>query len=65
MIIENMLRKSSGKMTVHELQKITGFLNFLGRAITPGRAFTRHLYGYVRGKVFKPHHHIRLTQEMK
>ena len=28
------------KITVHQLQKNCGFLNFLGRAIIPGRAFT-------------------------
>ena len=32
------------KITFHELQKLTGFLNFLSKAIVPGRAFTRRLY---------------------
>ena len=34
------------KMTLKQLQKICGFLNFLGRAVVPGCAFTRRLYMY-------------------
>ena len=43
-LLTNALAKVSGKITVKECQWICGFLNFLGRAIVPGRAFTRHLY---------------------
>ena len=32
------------KTTVHRIQQICGFLNFLGRGVIPGRAFTRRLY---------------------
>ena len=32
------------KTTVRKMQQICGFLNFLGRGIVPGRAFTRRLY---------------------
>ena len=53
------------KITVRELQKICGFLNFLGRCIVPGRAFTRRLYAYTAGNKMKPHHHIRINQEMR
>ena len=35
------LPQSKHKITIHQLQKICGFLNFLGRAVVPGRAFTR------------------------
>ena len=35
------LPKSKRKMTLLQLQKICGFLNFLSRAIVPGKAFTR------------------------
>ena len=39
---KNKARKAAQrKITVLQLQKICGFLNFLGRAIIPGRAFTR------------------------
>ena len=32
------------KTTVKELQSLCGFLNFLNKAIVPGRTFTRHMY---------------------
>ena len=63
---------SKKKITLKELQKVCGFLNFLGRCIVPGRAFTRRLYAYTSsrnsdGKIvqLKPHHHIRVNHEMK
>ena len=40
-IISETLQKSSKKITLRNLQKICGFLNFLGRCIVPGRAFTQ------------------------
>ena len=56
------------KATVKELQSLSGLLNFLGRAIFPGRAFTRHMYSKfsesLSGKL-KPYHHIRLDNEFK
>ena len=36
--------KDSNKATVKQLQSLTGFLNFLNKAIFPGRAFTRRMY---------------------
>ena len=55
------------KITVLQLQKICGFLNFIGRAILPDRAFTRRLYAKLQGSNGKllPHYHIRVTEEMK
>ena len=38
------------KTTVHQMQKICGYLNFLGRSIVPGRAFTRRLYSVGKSK---------------
>ena len=35
---------SKRKLTVKEVQKLTGTLNFLNRAIVLGRAFTRGMY---------------------
>ena len=64
-LIMNILAKKSNKVIVHESQKLCGFLNFLGRAIVPGRAFTRRLYAYARNPKLKSHHHVRLTGEMK
>ena len=40
-MIDSILSKRSNKITLNQLQKICGFLNFLGRCIVPGRAFTR------------------------
>ena len=52
------------KVTLHKLQKLCGYLNFLCRAIVLGRAFTRRLYSYTSGNL-KPHHHIKITGEMR
>ena len=32
------------KATIKDLQKLCGFLNFLGKAIYPGRTFTTRMY---------------------
>ena len=64
-LLTNALAKVSGKITVKECQRICGFLNFLGRAIVPGRAFSRHLYSLTANPNLKPHHHVRLTRETK
>ena len=66
-MIEHILKKKTKKLTLLQLHRICGFLNFLGRAIIPGRAFTRRLYAYTssKKKVLKPHHHIKLTPEMQ
>ena len=46
-----------------------GTLNFLNRAMIPGRAFTRRMYAKLtdirdgRKIVFKPHHHITLNSK--
>ena len=60
-LIEGVLSKK--KMTLQQLQKICGFLNFLGRCMIPGRAFTRRLYAHTAG-LLKPHYHLRITSEM-
>ena len=41
-MLQNLLSKK--KATVKELQVLCGFLNFLSKAIFPGRAFTRRMY---------------------
>ena len=55
------------KVTIHKLQSLCGFLNFLGRSVVPGRAFTRRLYAaYSLGEShLKAHHHVRVSQEVK
>ena len=64
-LITEVLGKKSGKLTLNQLQKICGFLNFLGRCVIPGRAFTRRLYAYTSNDKLKPHHHIRINREMR
>ena len=58
------LPRCKWKMTVLQLQRICSFLNFLGQAIIPGRAFTRRLYSQLSNVNLKLHHHIRITEEM-
>ena len=54
------------KTTVHKLQSLCGFLNFLGRSVIPGRAFTRRLYSrYAGNPNLKQQHHIKITSEMR
>ena len=69
------------KATVQELQKLCGFLNFLNKAIVPGKAFMRRMYAKCSGNgkssshkfndptnkfaKLKAHHHVRLDGEFK
>ena len=67
------------KATVKQIQSLAGLLNFLGKAIVPGRAFTRRMYVQFQGflvskadesrngfeKRLKPHHHISLDAEFR
>ena len=68
---KNMLMKmkNSRKSTVKELQRLSGFLNFLNRAVLPGRAFTRSMYdaikGKIEGKALKGYHHVNLPAAFK
>ena len=67
-VINKPNNKTRKKVTLHDLQSITGFLNFLCKAVVPGRAFTRRLYSIQEGaenNFLKKHHHINLTSEMK
>ena len=54
----------SKKMTKRELQQICGYLNFLGKCIVPGRAFTRRIYAH-GAKLSKPHHHLNVNLEIR
>ena len=65
----NLLLKmlDSKKSTVGNLQSLSGLLNFLCKAIFPGRAFTRRMYAKFSGKmeILKSYHHINLDKEFK
>ena len=67
---------TKNKATVKELQCLAGYLNFLNKAVVPGRTFTRRMYSkfagaleggpvIVKGKQLKPHHHVGLDSEFK
>ena len=63
-LIEQFLNRK--KVTVREVQKLCGFLNFLCRCVVPGRAFTRRLYSLMAGNpALKAHHHVRVKSENK
>lgn len=51
-------------VTLKELQSVLGSLNFMCRAITPGRPFCRRLVDATCG-VPSPHHHIRINPGMR
>lgn len=53
----------SKKVKMIQVQKLAGLLNFLCKAIVPGRAFTRRFYSKCSG--LKQYHHIRVDAEMK
>ena len=65
--VDYFLNKKNKKVTVLEFQKLCGILNFLCKCLVPGRAFVRILYVDTtrNGKVLKPHHHIKITEENK
>ena len=56
------------KVSIRFIQQLTGTLNFLNRAIVPGRVFTRGLYSSLKlrnakDELLKPHHHIHLKTD--
>ena len=55
------------KTTVKNIQRLTGYLNFLNRVIVPGRVFTRRMYTKfsAKKKQLKPYHHINVDKEFK
>ena len=63
-MINVFLDKRNKKVTVHQSQQLTGFLNFLCRCVVPGRAFTRRLYNLAPAKLLR-HHHVRITAECR
>ena len=78
-LLQEMMSKR--KATVKDLQKLCGYLNFLGKAIFPGRTFTRWMYSKYSQIVdqgrhhnrdltsnaykLKQYHHVRLDEEFK
>ena len=63
-LIDEILERKSKKIKLSELQKLAGYLNFLCKAVVPGRPFVRRLYYWMKN-LTKPHHHTRVTRELK
>ena len=61
-LVQTTLRKT--KVTLRQIQSLIGSLNFVCRAIAPGRAFTRRLIGLTKG-VQNPHHKVRISSGAK
>ena len=62
-LIAHFLNRNKKKVTIHQIQKLCSFLNFLCCCVIPGHVFTRRLYAYTsRGLL---HHHVRITREMR
>ena len=61
-LIEEILNKKS--ITLKTMQSIIGLLNFMCRAIVPGRPFCRRLINSTRG-ITKPYHHIRISKGLQ
>ena len=62
--------KNQKKVTIKEIQCLTGLLNFLNRAMVPGCIFTSHMYSKLklkdsRGRKLKQYHHINLDSELR
>ena len=61
------------KATVKELERLSGFLNFLNKAIVPGRVFTHRMYAKFSGEALrtksgtklKHFHHVKLDAEFR
>ena len=58
------------KVTIKVIQKVTGVLNFLQRAIVPGRTFTRQLYDKLKikdknGNPLKHYHNVRVDKKVQ
>ena len=52
------------KVTLKEIQSLTGLLNFACSVVLPGRAFLRRLIDLTLG-LRSPHHYVRLNGEVK
>ena len=61
------LMLTNKKTKVKEIEKLTGLLNFLGRAVYPGRAFTCRMYCRInyQERGLKKYHHVNLNHEFR
>ena len=61
-MVEYFLNKANKRAIVLQVQQLCGFLNFLCKAVVPGRTFVCRLYSNISSKLL-PHHHVRITHE--
>ena len=64
-LIDFVIQKKNKKITLHQLQNLTGFLNFLCRCVVPGRTFLRRMYSLGANDKLLPHHHVRISAECR
>ena len=65
--------RQNRKVKVYQLQSLLGLLNFLCKAIVPGRVFSRRLYAKIPSQLYsmqqqkklKPYHHISTDKEFR
>ena len=62
LLISSFLRRK--KVTLREIQSLTGLLNFACSVVVPGRAFLRRLIDLTKG-ITAAHYYIRLTKSVK
>ena len=60
----------NSKITIKMVQRLTGILNFLHRAVVPGRTFTRSMYDKLKirnkqGQLLQQHHHVSIGKQFK
>ena len=63
-MINYILNKKNKKITLRNLQQMCGYLNFLGKCIVPGRAFTRRMYAHGKN-LTKKDHHLYVGRELR
>ena len=63
-LIDEILKAKKSKVTLLQIQRIAGYLNFLCRSVVPGQAFTARHYALTVGKL-KPYHHLRVPSDIK
>ena len=62
-LIDQVLSSKKRKATILQIQRLAGYLNFLCKAIVPGRTFTMRLYAIIPDKLL-PHHHIKVPRDI-
>ena len=58
-LIEEFLTKKDRKVTVLQIQKLCGTLNFLCKCVIPGKVFMHRFYSLISNSGLKQHHHVR------